>query len=432
MSFNVSKITAILKKNLRLNILDYDIEFIKKIYKIEYIIDYESVIYILVNIFNNNRKILRYIEKARDTFNIDRYEKYLEWRKDNKYISNTPDFFKLVYGDDNWEYHFKNKKVTRIYDPNYIMKRDECSYDEAVKTINKMKSDKVTSLEGFVKRHGIDKGHELFEKFQKTSNIFDRDNIINKYGDDRYEEIYHRNIKSRRENSKMCPEYWIKRGFEGDEVISKISEYQKYFSGVSKDAIIRRFNGDLEYAEYVSSVINNKKDSNSFKYCLNTSKGNYLEASILYVDKCNRKDHRSIYNFNSHDEYLEYNDKLSNKSYNTLLSKSLTIDRKEIKNYKEYCNRVNYYTKLNLRLNGDAKFGFGYDKTIKVNENHVDHNFSKFQGFINNVHPKIIGSIENLEILNYIINIRKNKNSWIELDVLYHRYENSIYLKIQK
>jgi len=432
MSFNVAKITSILKKNLRVNILEYDIEFIKKIYKIEYISDYETILYILENIFKNNRKIINYCEKARETFNIERYEKYLEWRKENRYVSNTPDFFKLVYGDDNWEYHFNNKKVTRIYDPNYIMERDNCSYEDAVKTIDKMKSDKVTSLEGFIRRHGVDKGNELFEKFQKTSNIFDKDNIINKYGEDRYEEIYERNIKSKRDSSKMCPEYWIKMGFEGDDVSRKISEYQRYFSGVSKDAIILRCNGDLEYAEYIYSVINSKKDSTSFNHCLDVCNGNYLEASILYSHKCSRKDHRSISNFNSHEEYLEYNNRLSDKAYNTLFGKSLAIDKKDVKKFKDYCNKVDYYTKLNLRLNGEAKFGTGYEKTIKVNENHIDHNFSKFQGFISNVDPKIIGSIENLEILNYIINIRKNKNSWIELDELYSRYENSIYLKITK
>jgi len=39
----------------------------------------------------------------------------------------------------------------RIYQPEYIVERDNCSFDEALETIKKFKSDKATSKENFIK-----------------------------------------------------------------------------------------------------------------------------------------------------------------------------------------------------------------------------------------------------------------------------------------
>jgi hypothetical protein len=430
MSLKVKDVTIKLKKDLRNNILDYDIEDIKKLYKIEYIQDFESIIYILDNIFNNNRKILKYCEKAMDNFNIELYEKYLEWRKENKFTSNTPEFFKLVYGD-NWEYYFNNKKVTRIYDPIYIMNRDNCSYDDAINSINKMKKDKSTSLDGFIKRHGEERGKILYVKFKKTSNIFDKENIIRIHGEDKLDKIIERNYKSIRSNSKRCVDYWINRGFDEIESVEKVSEHQKYNSGVSKDAIFLRNVDDLKYAEYIYNNLNKKKDSSSFLHCLKICNNNYLEANKLYIDKCSKKNHRSIHNFKTLEEYIEYNSKISDKSYNTLISKFKTINRDSIDDFKKYCKRVNYYTNLNLRINGESKFGENYRSGIKVRGNHIDHIYSKYNGYLNSVDPEIIGHIENLQILNYKLNIKKNKESWIELEDLYFKCENTIYSNIK-
>ena len=84
----------------------------------------------------------------------------------------------------------------------------------------------------------------------------------------------------------------------------------------------------------------------------------------------------------------------------------------------------------NLNIHGVDKFGDNYKERIKLDGDHVDHIYSKFDGYINSVGPKIIGNIENLQLLNYRINTSKNKKSWLTLEQLYNKYNNSIYIKI--
>lgn len=427
MNLDRKKIIIELKKDFN-NINNYEVDFIKKSFKIEYISNYENLIYIINRILMKDNKIMKYCEKAKDTFDINRYESYLDWRKNNRFKSNTIEFYKLVYGDK-WEYHFKNKKYSRHYEPEYIMERDKCSYDEAVNTINEMKKNKVTSLEGFIKRHGEVKGRIMFDNFRKTSNIFDKENIIKRHGEEKYEEVYNKYIDHVRKSSPWCKEYWENLGYYGDENKSKISEYQRKNSGVSKEAILLRC-GDEEYAQYLYSKINSKKDSKSFNHCLKITNNNILEATLLYEIKKNQSDHRSISNFNSKIDYIKYNQNISEKAYQTLLEKNMVVNKELIDNFKNYCKIVNSYTKKNLNLHGVDKFGENYKERIKLNGDHVDHIYSKFDGFMNDIDPKIIGNIENLQLLNYRINTSKNKNSWLTLEQLYNKYNNSIYIKI--
>lgn len=427
MSLDRRRIIIELKKDFN-NINKYELNFIKNSFKIDYISKYESIIYIVNRILMKDNKIMKYCEKAMDTFDIDRYEKYLDWRKSNKFNSNTIDFYKLVYGDK-WEEYFKNKKYSRHYEPEYIMERDKCSYEEAVNTINEMKKDKATSLEGFIKRHGETKGRIMFNNFRKTSNIFNKDNITKRHGEEKYEEIYNKYVNHVRRSSPWCKEYWENLGFFGEENKNKISEYQRKNSGVSKEAILIRCN-DEQYAQYIYSKINSKKDSKSFGHCLKLTNNNFLEATLLYELKKSQSDHRSISNFKSKSEYIQYNDNISEKAYHTLLKKNLVINKELIDDFKNYCKIVSSYTKKNLNIHGVDKFGDNYKERIKLDGDHVDHIYSKFDGYINSVDPKIIGNIENLQLLNYRINTSKNKKSWLTLEQLYNKYNNSIYIKI--
>ena len=55
---------------------------------------------------------------------------------------------------------------------------------------------------------------------------------------------------------------------------------------------------------------------------------------------------------------------------------------------------------------------------------HLDHKYSKFMGFVNQVDPKIIASLDNLEILPEKENMSKGAKCSIDLSYLIERYRN--------
>jgi hypothetical protein len=55
-------------------------------------------------------------------------------------------------------------------------------------------------------------------------------------------------------------------------------------------------------------------------------------------------------------------------------------------------------------------------------EYHLDHIYSVYDGFINNIDPKIISSLPNLQIIEKKINLKKSSNSWQSLEQLLYLY----------
>lgn len=56
----------------------------------------------------------------------------------------------------------------------------------------------------------------------------------------------------------------------------------------------------------------------------------------------------------------------------------------------------------------------------------LDHKYSIYYGFINQIHPEIIGSIYNLEFIPSIENTRKREKCSIRLETLMEKYNNDI------
>jgi hypothetical protein len=54
-------------------------------------------------------------------------------------------------------------------------------------------------------------------------------------------------------------------------------------------------------------------------------------------------------------------------------------------------------------------------------EYHIDHKYSIYEGFKNNVDVKIISSKENLEMLHSLDNLRKNKTCSMTLEELLYK-----------
>ena len=55
---------------------------------------------------------------------------------------------------------------------------------------------------------------------------------------------------------------------------------------------------------------------------------------------------------------------------------------------------------------------------------HLDHIYSIFEGFKNEIDPEIIGHYENLQLLEGKSNISKGSNCWISLEDLLHKINN--------
>jgi hypothetical protein len=90
-------------------------------------------------------------------------------------------------------------------------------------------------------------------------------------------------------------------------------------------------------------------------------------------------------------------------------------------------------TKIELYIKECRKYtGYSYTKYKKeleriyhrCNSYHLDHIFSISDGFKQNINPKIIGSIVNLQIIPNTINLKKNAKSWIEIDKLLLLFNN--------
>ena len=94
----------------------------------------------------------------------------------------------------------------------------------------------------------------------------------------------------------------------------------------------------------------------------------------------------------------------------------------EVRDFELYKNIVNKRTRKNYSL---------YENTINKDNNergrnkyHLDHIYSVFDGFNNNILPNIISSHINLQFLKESDNIRKSSRSDITKNELYKRYDN--------
>jgi len=81
--------------------------------------------------------------------------------------------------------------------------------------------------------------------------------------------------------------------------------------------------------------------------------------------------------------------------------------------FKKYRRKVYYWTAKN-----DLSKLENYNKRALLGY-HLDHKFSITEGFRNNVPPKIIGSIYNLEFIPYNVNVSKGIKCSITLEELY-------------
>lgn len=147
----------------------------------------------------------------------------------------------------------------------------------------------------------------------------------------------------------------------------------------------------------------------------------------------NMKKMRTTFDFSkSSEKRKETMNRLYGNNYNAGWNEKAIITRIDNGNmvpielldeYREYYRIVQLTTKkenLNLLENIEKRGILGKD----INAHHIDHIVSIYDGFMNDVSPKIIGSIYNLQCIPARDNISKRNDSWMTIEELLERYNN--------
>lgn len=179
----------------------------------------------------------------------------------------------------------EKKKRNSMYDPIYVSKRDNISIKEAENKIEVMKQNKVTSLNGFIKRHGEEIGRVKFEEFKETSKHTLK-KYIEKYGYEVGNTKWSEYI-SKKDSTSFN---WALSKTNGDYKLAselhnkRIEELSIKFD---MNYFIEKYG--LECAEIEMSKFKKSKDSSSYEWALNKADGDYKLAGEIYYKRCEDK-----------------------------------------------------------------------------------------------------------------------------------------------
>lgn len=185
------------------------------------------------------------------------------------------------------------------------------------------------------------------------------------------------------------------------ECRSRISEYEIRKNYVEFDKI----KNDITKEDY--KVLSNKKQymisdhRSQFKINVICSKGH--KYHITWNNWRRGKRCRKCYEENKYSEAIKYKD-----GFNLYMFEVGKLTEINYRKYKELVNP------------NDLERG--------INSYHIDHVFSKYDGFQNNIDPEIISSPINLKMVKSDYNLTKGKKSDIDLKSLLERY-NEFYIE---
>lgn len=117
-----------------------------------------------------------------------------------------------------------------------------------------------------------------------------------------------------------------------------------------------------------------------------------------------------------------------NKIKKTKIKKGLILDYSIINrsDFNNYSLLVRKLTEINYKNYKEIINPLGLHRGCHTY--HLDHKISIYDGFLYNIDPYIISSIENLEMLYYTDNLSKNKKSSISIDTLINYHTGGIYV----
>lgn len=285
--------------------------------------------------------------------------------------------------------------------------------------------------------------------------------------------------KSPFRNPKNRPntiEYWVYRGYSEDNAKLKVSEIQskpldfndyveKYGEEVGfkkynkrKENLQNRFESEIkttqeklqcDYDTAYDVICNRKRKCSPRTIDYWVNKGYTIEQSKELVTKHQKENSpRSVYywvkiGYSEEDAVVkvrEYQDNLSIES----IMKRYSCDKITALDLQESIIEKVRFTRIKNNISVDIANDYEYfvykkivnketKKTLKLNKktlvkhnkgDTLDHKYSIFWGFYNDVPPEIIGSIHNLEYISLSENCKKQTNCSIDLKTLLENYEN--------
>lgn len=193
---------------LKKNITDELLLKYSEVYNLE-INDCKVLKYIVIKHLENGRKILDYAIEIKSTFNIEQYEIYLNFRKNNYKDSSSLEYFISKYGEGIGKIKFEEK-----------IKKTGLSKDDLIKKYGIEKSEEICkskgiTLDNLIKCHGFKEGSIKYKNWcESNKGNLSLERQIEKYGTEegtkRYNDIRYKML------NKNTLEYHIE--LFGDDV----------------------------------------------------------------------------------------------------------------------------------------------------------------------------------------------------------------------
>lgn len=249
---------------------------------------------------------------------------------------------------------------------------------------------KPLDLEAYISKYGEKEGRARFEKRKENlQNRFDVEikNVQAQLGCD-YDAAYDYVCQRRRKCSPKTVDYWLNKNYTLEEAKQLVSKHQKEISPRSIYYWVR-----LGYSEEEATVkVSEYQDNVSVK-------------SIMKRYHCTEF------------EALDIQQSILEKTRLTNIKNGKSVNIGDEYDFFIYKKEVQKETRKTLRLHKDT--------LVKKNKNDsLDHMYSVFWGFYNDVPPKVIGSIYNLRYISLSDNTSKQTKCSIDLKTLLELYEN--------
>ena len=152
------------------------------------------------------------------------------------------------------------------------------------------------------------------------------------------------------------------------------------------------------------------------KQKIETCLENYgYENGLVYYSKTTDKSilsKQSKLNISKYVELHGTNPGWNDKGYRTRLENQTMIEMSKRPSFDQYYIRVGEFTSNTVKNFGNFIENLNLRGSHRIDNHawHLDHKFSVFQGFNNNIPPYIIGSIYNLEMLPWQENLKNGQD----------------------
>lgn len=281
------------------------------------------------------------------------------------------------------------------------MIRDNCSHEEAVASIAQYKAKKATNLPNFILKYGEEEGTRRYNDW-KTRSLKKGWDAARANG---------------RAQSPRCADFYIRKGYNEADAKKAAIMYQHTNSSLHVGYYTSRGLSEQEAKDAIREIHDQKIGRDSYR--------EYLEAT---TDLSNDEITEVIRKIRGHFTRSVLGEEAFalrvSKIRKTFEDKGKWIPLAECTEYELYKKEVWSHTNSNdiSSLTNHHKRGLaGVEGAY-----HLDHKFSIFQGFVEGIDPKIIGSYKNLECIPWRENVVKQGKCSIDIkELLNENQENN-------